>query len=97
MKARIYCPAKTAMQSGRSKQGLWHIDFMEEKQSFQDPIMGWAGTGQTLSQLKLTFQSADEAASYLQQRGIPYIIEEKREARLQGKSYSDNFDPNKVL
>lgn len=97
MKARIYCPAKTAMQSGRSKQGQWHIDFMEEKQEYQDPIMGWAGARQTLSQLKLTFQSPEEAASYLQQKGIPYVIEEKNETDFRGKSYSDNFDPNKIL
>lgn len=97
MKARIYSPAKTAMQSGRSKQGRWHIDFIEDKKNYQEPIMGWAGARQTLSQLKLTFQSADEAASYLQQKGIPYTIDEQKETHLRGKSYSDNFDPNKIL
>lgn len=97
MKARIYSPAKTAMQSGRGKQGRWHIDFQEDSKAYQEPVMGWVGSRQTLSQLQLSFQTLEAAVAYLKQKQIPYVVEEKKEPPLKGKSYSDNFDPTNIL
>ena len=92
-KARVYVPTKTAMQSGRGKADRWHIDFMKDKENYQEPVMGWTGSRSTASQVNLTFETAQEAAAYLDRQGIPYVIEEKPRETIRGKNYSDNFSP----
>lgn len=88
--ARIYVPTKTAMQSGRGKTGRWCIDFMQTPQTYQDPLMGWTASSTTQTQLDLTFDRA-EAAAYLDQQGIAYVIEPEPQENIRGKSYAENF------
>lgn len=39
MSAKIYRPAKTAMQSGKAKTHLWVLEFDQERPRTIDPIM----------------------------------------------------------
>ena len=41
MSARIYSPAKTAMQSGKAQTGHWVLEFDPEKPKRIDPLMGY--------------------------------------------------------
>jgi hypothetical protein len=95
MSARIYRPAKTAMQSGHSKD-RWLLEFPSDTPVQIDPLMGWSGSGNTLQQVKLWFDSRDEAVAYAARHGIAAQLDEPQEAKRRTMSYSDNFKFNRV-
>ena len=68
MKAKIYKPSKTAMQSGRSKYNKWVLKFLDQKNQLKDTMMGWNGGSSTVSQIELKFSSKDEAVSYAKKK-----------------------------
>ena len=45
MAARIYKPAKTAMQSGTAKTREWVLDYEPEQPREIEPLMGWTSSG----------------------------------------------------
>lgn len=94
-KARIYQPAKTAMQSGRAKTKSWLLEF-EPTQKNIDPLMGWTGSNATLRQLRIYFSSQDAAVAYAQSHNIPYMLDEPHSRSRKRKSYADNFSFHKV-
>ncbi len=92
MFARIYKPAKTAMQSGKSKTSDWVLEFEAEAARRLDPLMGWSGVDETTpGQVRLTFESQDRAAAYAEKIGVPYRIDEEHRSNAKPKAYSDNF------
>jgi hypothetical protein len=94
--ARIYQPAKTAMQSGRRKTGYWVLEFIPQERKVIEHIMGWTGSGDMLQQLKITFPTREEAVRYAQERQIPYEFSTPHMASLQIKAYADNFSFSRV-
>lgn len=88
---RIYQPRKTAMQSGRAKTRHWLVEFEPGAQLRADPLMGWAGHGDTRNQLRMKFDSREEAIAFCVKRGLDYHVIEPRVRKLQRKSYADNF------
>src|SRR5688500_5682670 len=72
MSARIYSPAKTAMQSGKAKTGDWILDFDPEQPRTIDPLTGYTASGDMKSEISLTFETKDEAAAYAEKYGIEY-------------------------
>ncbi len=95
MTARIHCPAKTAMQSGQSKT-RWLLEYEAEAPRQIDPLMGWTSSGDMRSQLKLWFDTAEEAVAYAQRNGIPYRVEQAQKVTRRTAAYSDNFKFNRV-
>ena len=91
MKARIYKPAKTAMQSGRAKYNKWVLKFLDQKNQLKDTMMGWNGGSSTVSQIELKFSTKEEAVSYAQVNNIDYEVLETSERKVITKSYADNF------
>jgi hypothetical protein len=91
MKARIYRPAKTAMQSGWAGTQKWQLEFAPSTRREADPLMGWTSSDDTQRQLRLTFDTKEEAVAYAEREGIPYIVEPSQERRVQPKAYADNF------
>ncbi|MBN9067683.1 MAG: ETC complex I subunit, partial [Rhizobiales bacterium] len=91
MSARIYSPARTAMQSGKAKTGYWLLEFAPEKPRKIDPLMGYTTSGDMKSQIRLKFATRDEAVTYAERNGIPYRVELPNEASRKQISYSDNF------
>ena len=91
MKAKIYKPAKTAMQSGRAKYNKWVLKFLDQKNQLKDTMMGWNGGSSTVSQIELKFSSKEEAVSYAKRNSIDYEILETSERKVINKSYADNF------
>ena len=53
MKARIFQKPKNAMQSGRAGTGRWMLEFAPAEARKADPLMGWAGSGDTQRTLKI--------------------------------------------
>ncbi|HEY1719813.1 MAG TPA: ETC complex I subunit [Magnetospirillaceae bacterium] len=95
---RIYRPAKTAMQSGRAKTNEWLLEFAPGAREEADPLMGWAGSGDTLNQVRLFFATKEEAIAFAEREGHSYTVVEERPAKApKPKSYSDNFKFDRVL
>jgi hypothetical protein len=97
MRARIYRPARNAMQSGTAKSRDWVLDFMPSEARVQDPLMGWTGSGDTQSQVRLRFPSQDEAEAYAKAHGIDYVViqPKPRQAIVRPMGYGENFATNR--
>jgi hypothetical protein len=91
VEVRIYKPAKTAMQSGRGKTKDWVLEFEPADAGRPDPLMGWIGSADTRKQVKLSFDSAEEAIAYAERHGHAYTVEKPKDRRIRPKSYADNF------
>ena len=91
MPARIHSPAKTAMQSGKAKTGHWVLEFDPEQPRKIDPLMGYTTSGDMKSQIRLVFETQEEAVAYAEKNGIAYRVEEPQEARRRQMSYAENF------
>ncbi|MGI6852705.1 ETC complex I subunit [Mesorhizobium sp. 1B3] len=91
MSARIFSPAKTAMQSGKGKTGYWVLEFDPETPRKIDPLMGYTSSSDMKSQIRLTFNSREEAVAYAEKHGISYRVEMPKEAKRRQISYAENF------
>ena len=94
--ARIYKPAKTAMQSGLALTKQWLLKFDRVEPREIEPLMGWTSSGDTRQQVQLWFDSKEEAIAYATREGIAYRVEEPQEAKRRTISYADNFKFNRV-
>ncbi len=90
-KARIYKPAKTAMQSGKVGTRRWVLEFEPSEKKLNDPVMGWAGSGDMRSQIRLKFESLDEAEDYARRKGIEFVVLRTRVAKPKYQTYAGNF------
>ena len=91
MIARIYKPAKTAMQSGTAKTKEWVLEFEPSEARVVEPLMGWTSSGDMRQQVRLSFDTKEEAAAFCEREGIPYQMFETRPPVQPRMSYSDNF------
>lgn len=91
MRARIYKPAKNAMQSGRAGTKLWRLEFEPESARTPDPLMGWTSSHDMRQQVELEFDTKEEAIAYAEKNGIPAQVFEPHAPRPKPKSYADNF------
>jgi len=91
MVARIYKPARNAMQSGVAKTKLWVLEFEPEGALSIDPLMGYTSSTDMRSQIKLTFETREEAVAYAERKGLPYQVSEPHETARRRMAYSDNF------
>ena len=89
-KAKIYVPAKTAMQSGLGKNNKWIIEF-KTKDSGIEPLMGWESSTDTLNELKLEFSTKELAIEYANKNKIEFEVIVPKKRKIIKKSYSDNF------
>jgi hypothetical protein len=94
-KARIYQPAKTAMQSGRGNAAKWILEFEASERRETDPLVGWIGSGDTLSQVRMTFDRREAAVAFAEREGLDFTVEEPKTRRLVPNNYSDNFAASK--
>ena len=74
MTARIYKPAKTAMQSGTARTKEWALDFAPEQPREIEPLMGWTSSADMNQQIRLRFDTAEEAVAYCEGHGIAYQV-----------------------
>ena len=91
MLARIFRPARTAMQSGKAKTRDWILEFEPAAARSNDPLMGWTSSGDMRGQVRLSFDTREEAVAYAERYGIPFRLHEPEEAPVIIKAYADNF------
>lgn len=91
MKARIYKPSKSAMQSGKSKLVKWVLEYEMLGVRAPNDIMGWTKAGDTLSQIKLNFDTAEDAVKYAESNDLTYTVAPEHKRKIKPKNYTDNF------
>ncbi len=91
MTARIYKPAKNAMQSGRAKTKEWQLDYEPEQPRAVEPLMGWTSSGDMKQQLTIRFDTKEDAIAYCEREGIPYQVIEPKPPAYRQVAYADNF------
>jgi NADH dehydrogenase len=93
MRARIYQPARTAMQSGQAKTQDWVLDFAPDQARDLDPLMGWTSSADTQTQVRLRFPTREAAEDYARARGLDYTVTEPkpRRANIRPRGYGENF------
>ncbi|KZX97275.1 MULTISPECIES: ETC complex I subunit [unclassified Sulfitobacter] len=93
MRARIYQPAKTAMSSGTAKTRVWLLEFLPQSPRDVDPLMGWTSSDDTQSQVRLQFDTREEAEEYARENGIDAQVRlpNRRKANIRAGGYGENF------
>jgi hypothetical protein len=93
MKVKIYKPTKTAMQSGSRNTKKWLIEF-DTKDKGINPLMGWESSKDTMSEVKLEFETKEQAIKFANKNNLDYYLIEPQKRKLIKKSYTDNFLKN---
>ena len=91
MTARIYRPARNAMQSGKGKSKQWVLVHEPAAPRSIDPLMGYTSSSDMNQQVKLSFETLEEAETYAKRNGIPYSVQPAHEPTPKRVSYPDNF------
>ncbi len=97
MRARIYQPAKSAMQSGTAKTHHWLLEFAPASAREVDPLMGWTSSSDTQAQVRLKFDTREAAVAYARENGIDAVVIEPkpRKANIRPRGYGENFAPDR--
>lgn len=91
MTARIYRPARNAMQSGKGKTKQWMLVHEQTSPREIDALMGYTSSADTQQQIRLSFDTLEDAEAYAKRNGIPYTVQPAHEPSVKRVSYSDNF------
>jgi len=91
VKAKIYKPTKTAMQSGRFNTKKWVLEFEQKDKRFNNPLIGWIGSTDMRQELLLRFENKDEAVNYAKKHGIEYELIQPNKRKIIIQTYADNF------
>jgi hypothetical protein len=91
MLARIYRPAKNAMQSGKANTKVWRLEFEPSAALRPEALMGWISSEDPKRQVRISFDSKEAAIAFARTHGIPHQVIDPPEAKRQIRSYSDNF------
>ncbi len=96
MVARIFRPAKTAMQSGRGKAGQWVLVHDQDLPRPIEPLMGYTTGTEADRQVRLRFDTREEAVAYAERLGIPYEVDTGHDRTAPQISYAENFSPARM-
>lgn len=91
MLAKIYRPAKNAMQSGKAATKKWLLEFVLADAPRPDALMGWISGADTNGQVRMSFDTKEAAIEFARTHAIPHQVVDAPEAKRQIRAYSDNF------
>ena len=91
MKARIYKPSKSAMQSGHGGAEQWLLEYESNTAKAPEPLMGWTASGDTLGQVSIKFPTLKHAKTYAENKGLSYTVLPAQKRRIKPRNYSDGF------
>ena len=92
MTIKIYKPSKTAMQSGKGKTKKWLAEYISDTDKEKDSLMGWNSSSDTNSQIKIFFETKEQAILWAKKNNYQYFVDEPKFKNIKPKSYSSNFD-----
>lgn len=96
MSARIYQPSRTATQSGVAKTRRWLLEYEPASPREIEPLMGWTSSGDMNAQVKLWFDTKEEAMAWAAGKGLAATVEEARPRARNTQAYADNFKTSRV-
>ena len=79
------------MQSGKAKTDKWVLEFEQSEARKPDPLMGWTGSGDTQTQVRLTFPDKEAAKAFAAKYGITVRVHATPAKSLKLQAYADNF------
>jgi hypothetical protein len=91
MKAKIYKPARNAMQSGRAGTEKWVLEYELESPRRPEPLMGWTAANDTLNQVRMKFDTKEAAIAFAEKEGLEYAVTEPHARKIKPQNYIDNF------
>ena len=89
--ARIIEEQRKTTQSGKAKAGRWTLEFERTEAQRPDPLTGWAGSGDTKTQVRLSFETKEEALAYATRKGFDIHLVPAPPVKLKLQAYADNF------
>ncbi len=92
MTIKIYKPSKSSMQSGSGNTKHWLAEYINEKDKIKDSLMGWNSSLDTKEQIKMVFETKDQAIEWAKNNNEQFIVIEPKERKIKPKNYSSNFD-----
>ena len=95
MTIKIYKPAKTAMQSGLGKTKKWLAEYISDVDNIKDSLMGWNSSLDTQSQIKVFFDTKEQAIDWAKKNNFQFYVEQPKNKIIKPKSYASNFDINR--
>ncbi len=91
MTVRIYKPSKSATQSGRARAEDWVVEYENDASLGVEPLMGWSSSESTEGQVRLNFDTQDDAIEYAKRKGLAYTLFAEQERKIKPRNYTDNF------
>ena len=95
MTIKIYIPAKPSKQSGQGKSKKWLAEYVSDVEKVKDTLMGWNSSLDTKTQIRLFFDTKDQAIEWAKKNNYQYFIEEPKSKKIKPKNYASNFDINR--
>ena len=89
--ARIIEEQRKTTQSGKAGQGRWTLEFERQQPQRPDPLTGWNGSGDTKTQIRLRFNSKEEALAYAQRKDFEVHLVPAAPVTMKIQAYADNF------
>jgi len=63
------------LTSGRARRGRWKLRFERRYPQYVEPLMGWTADDDPLTQVELSFPSAESAIAYARREGLQYTVQ----------------------
>ena len=95
MTIKIYKPSKSSMQSGLRKTKQWLAEYISEKDKTKDSLMGWNSSSDTKEQIKIFFDTKEQAIEWSKKNNEQFIVIEPKDRKIKPKNYASNFDMNR--
>ena len=95
MTIKIYKPSKSSMQSGQRNTKKWLAEYISDYEQVKDTLMGWNSSLDTKSQIKVFFETKEQAIEWAKKNNYQYFIEDTKKRKIKPKNYASNFDINR--
>jgi hypothetical protein len=98
--AVIYKPGRSAMTSGKGRTRDWKLRFERRTPPIIEPLMGWTEGDDTLSQIELSFPSAEAAIAYARRQGLRYSVQgmsDREPPQIAGHFFCEGRTPTEPL
>ena len=89
--ARIVEADRKTTQSGKAGTGRWTLEIEREQPQRPDPLTGWNGSGDTKTQVRLSFATKEDAIAYADKLGMAFHLVPAPPVSLKIQAYADNF------
>jgi hypothetical protein len=89
--ARIIEADRKTTQSGKAAAARWTLEFERSQAQRPDPLTGWNGSGDTRTQIRIGFPTAEDAIAYARKHGFEFHVIPSPKTSLKIQAYADNF------